>query len=456
VAALAVLCGLAGGSQGASVAHVESASGLTIALAPHRETRYVVPGDALNEGDTIVISRRGFAVLRFIDGTRMTLRPSTQLAIDKYAHGSGEEMARLRLLKGGVRAITGLITARNPEDGYLIGTAVGEIRVHGTDFDARLCEADCAAAGRGTPAASSVVARVELLRGILNATGQGGATRKLVRGGPVHSRDTLSTAPAAYAVLAFRDDSRLTLQGGTRFVVENYRYDPAKPQDNSVVLRLLQGSVRATTGMIGKTTPNAYRVATPTVATVRVSGTGFDLTCDERCANPAADSKPDEGLYVLAWDGSVRLELPSDVVSVKRDQSAFLGTRATRAVVLGDIPDRMRNNPTPRPDGIAVDIGALFGVTAGDASEPGLYVLVRDGHVTLSHKDSVVELGRDESGRVDPRGNAIRLDALPPALLTDPSGPTGGMATNQPVGVITGEPESRTQEPMQGGAVCLP
>jgi hypothetical protein len=463
IAALALVSGLAGGSRAAPVAHIESADGLTLALAPHQEPRYVVPGDALNEGDTIIISRRGFANLSFIDGTRMTLRPGTRLAIDKYAHGGGQEIARLRLLKGGVRAATGLIAARNPEDGYRIDTALGEIRVRGTDFDARLCAADCAAdakpgASASGPVASPVVARVALLRGNLTATGQGGATRKLVRGGPVYVRDTLETAPAAYAVLAFRDDSRLTLQGGTNFAVENYRYDPAKPQDNSVVLRLLKGSVRATTGLIGKTTPEAYRMATPTVATVRVTGTGFDLTCDERCAHPVPDGSSADGLYLLAWDGTVQLALPSEVVSVKRDHSAFLGSRATRAVVLGDTPERMRDNPTPRPDGVPVDIRTLFGVVAADASQPGLYVLVRNGHVTLSHEASVIELGRDESGRVDPAGNATRLDAPPSALLADPSPRTTGSAgTAKPaVEVIEERPATDPQDQSHGGAVCLP
>lgn len=460
VVMLALLSGVAGGSQAAPIAHIESAQGLTIAAAPHQEPRYVVSGDALNEGDTIITSRRGFAILKFIDGTRMTLRPGTRLAIDKYAHGGAEEIARLRLLKGGVRARTGLITARNPEDGYRIDTALGEIKVRGTDFDARLCEGDCTVATKGAaqPVASPVAARVELMRGNLTATGQGGATRKLVRGGPVYPQDTLKTAPAAYAVLAFRDDSRLTLQGGTRFAVENYRYDPAKPQDNSVVLRLLEGSVRATTGLIGKTTPKAYRMATPTLATLRVAGTGFDLTCDERCAHPAPNGPSDDGLYLLTWDGTVQLELPSEVVPVKRDQSAFLGSRAPGVVVLGDIPDRMRDNPAPRPDGVAVDIQALFGVVAGDTSQPGLYVLVRNGHVTLSHQNSVIELGRDESGRVDPRGNVVRLDAPPPSLLEDPSPRTAGAAASEKpvVGVIKGDSESRTQQPLRGGAVCVP
>jgi hypothetical protein len=443
MATLALLCVFADASQAAPVAHILSAEGLTVAVGAHEKARYVVAGDALNEGDTIVISRRGFAILTFIDGTRMTLRAGTRLAIDKFAH-KGEEIARLRLLKGGVRAITGRITERNPEDGFRIDSAVGEVRVHGTDFDVRLCEADCAAAGSGTLVNSPVVARVQLLQGKLTAKGQSGKTRKLVRGGSVYQRDTLMTAPAAYAVLAFRDDSRVTLQGGTRFAVENYHYDPAKPQDNSIVLRLLEGAVRVTTGQVGKKTPKAYQLATPTAA-VRPAGTGFDLICDERCAHPGPDSAPDDGLYVSTWNGTVELELPSEVVRVERDQSAFLGTLATRAVVLGVIPDRMRNNPAPRPDVVAVDIQALFGVSAGGV-QPGLYVLVRDGHVTLSHQDSVVELGRDEAGRVDSRGSAIRLDSLPPALLEDPTAPAGGAGANKPEVVITEESESITQE----------
>jgi hypothetical protein len=269
----------------------------------------------------------------------------------------------------------------------------------------------------------------------------------------------LNTAPAAYAVLAFQDDSRVTLQGGTRFAVENYRYDPARPKNNSVVLRLLEGGVRVTTGLIGKQTPEAYQLATPTVATVRVAGTGFDIFCDQRCANPVAGSLPTDGLYLSIWDGSVDLELPSDVVRVERDQSVFLGAGSTRAVVLGGIPDNMLNNPAPRPDSLVVDIKTMFDVVAVTGARPGLYVLVREGHVSMKSGSKVVELGNKESGRVDSNGNVIRLETPPAALIDDLAGRAGGVGANkaEAIGVESKAlTEDDSDETLIDAGTCLP
>src|SRR5690606_19192386 len=53
-----------------------------------------------------------------------------------------EGNALFRLLKGGFRAVTGLIGKEN-RDNYRVRTPVATIGIRGTDFEARFCQGDC-------------------------------------------------------------------------------------------------------------------------------------------------------------------------------------------------------------------------------------------------------------------------------------------------------------------------
>ncbi len=55
-----------------------------------------------------------------------------------------EDGALLRLLKGGLRTVTGLMGKRRP-DAFQLGTATATIGIRGTDFVVRVCTDDCTA-----------------------------------------------------------------------------------------------------------------------------------------------------------------------------------------------------------------------------------------------------------------------------------------------------------------------
>jgi len=59
-------------------------------------------------------------------------------------------------------------------------------------------------------------------------------------GAPVYEGDTLMTGVKSYAVVAFRDEGRVSLQESTQFRVERFKYDKVKSEENAV-LRLLKG-----------------------------------------------------------------------------------------------------------------------------------------------------------------------------------------------------------------------
>lgn len=98
--------------------------------------------DAVNVGDTVRTGTGGYVVIEFVDGAKATVRPSSELTIDRYAYGTGDDGAVMNLVKGGLRAITGSIAQNRPES-YTVKTNVATLGVRGTEFALRICEQDC-------------------------------------------------------------------------------------------------------------------------------------------------------------------------------------------------------------------------------------------------------------------------------------------------------------------------
>lgn len=98
--------------------------------------------DAVNVGETIRTGAGGYVVIEFIDGAKATVRPNSELTVDRYAYGTDDDGAVMNLVKGGLRAITGSIAENRPES-YKVKTNVATLGVRGTEFALRICEQDC-------------------------------------------------------------------------------------------------------------------------------------------------------------------------------------------------------------------------------------------------------------------------------------------------------------------------
>lgn len=94
-------------------------------------------GHEVDEGETLLSGPGASAQLKMIDGGLIAVRPDTRMKLDIYnIQGSenGKEKAFISLLKGGFRAITGLIGKTNKEN-YTIGTSTATIGIRGTDHE---------------------------------------------------------------------------------------------------------------------------------------------------------------------------------------------------------------------------------------------------------------------------------------------------------------------------------
>jgi hypothetical protein len=110
-------------------------------------------GAKLSEGQTLVTGKGAYARLEMSDGGEMVLRPETQLKIESYRFEKAnpiEDTSVYKLLQGGLRAITGLISKRGNRDAYRMNTVTATIGIRGTQYDVRLCQADCGALADGT------------------------------------------------------------------------------------------------------------------------------------------------------------------------------------------------------------------------------------------------------------------------------------------------------------------
>lgn len=257
--------------------------------------------------------------------------------------------------------------------------------IRGTDFDARICQRDCAgesAKVQESPKVNSVQASAKLVatQGEITAVDGAGTYRRLVDGGAIYPGETVETGPAARGVLAFRDDSRLPLGATTRFRVDSFVFDDKNPGEGKFLVSLLRG-------------------------------TGLDMSCDEACS-------------VFTWLGTIEVTPTnpgqggglSALQVLSAGQGLFVSSTGIRA--LPAPPPGI--NDLPRPDEVQADTKQLFSsapMTGGD--QEGLDVFVRDGHIEVTTSSETLHLGKGETGFAGTTGQTLRPLLMPLFLEFD-------------------------------------
>src|SRR3954469_11369875 len=104
---------LAACAAGAQVAgNVEFSRGVGFAQTPGQTPRTLGQGLELKEGDRLTTSDGGSAIIKLQDGTRMTVRPNSEMVISQYRYkeNAQDNGMLMQLVRGGFRAVTGLIS----------------------------------------------------------------------------------------------------------------------------------------------------------------------------------------------------------------------------------------------------------------------------------------------------------------------------------------------------------
>src|SRR6478672_6889332 len=96
----------------------------------------LVKGRDIESGQAIVTGTNGRAQVKFTDGGLVSLQPNTEFKITNYLDQADPKQDRflVDLLRGSMRAITGLIGKRNREN-YKVMTTTATIGIRGSGFN---------------------------------------------------------------------------------------------------------------------------------------------------------------------------------------------------------------------------------------------------------------------------------------------------------------------------------
>ncbi|WP_339890567.1 FecR family protein [Neptuniibacter pectenicola] len=119
--------------------------GKNTAQLPQQPSRDLKRKSSIYTQDLISTGPKGQLQLRFSDGSRFSLREKTVFSVETYQFNkdtpeTGNSV--YRLLKGGLRTITGAISHTNVEH-YQVHTPIASIGVRGTHYTLFYCDSVC-------------------------------------------------------------------------------------------------------------------------------------------------------------------------------------------------------------------------------------------------------------------------------------------------------------------------
>ena len=153
-------------------------SGAVVARRPDGISRILSVKSAVNEGDLLVSAENSYVRVKFTDGTEVVMRPNSQLKIEAYGYDERapeRDNFLLSLVKGGMRAVTGLLSRRNPSK-MAVAAPNATIGIRGTHFGALFCANDCAGIPTPTGAPPANGLHVDVADGRIVVTTQVGST----------------------------------------------------------------------------------------------------------------------------------------------------------------------------------------------------------------------------------------------------------------------------------------
>ncbi len=136
-AIMLALSGWCGNVYAAAAGQIQFVSGSAQLTTEAGKTRPLRKGDPVNEGDTLATAPAAALQVKMRDGGIVAMRPDSRVKIDSFKFNDkedGTERSNFSLLKGGFRAITGLIGRTNKQN-YRVTTPTATIGIRGTDHE---------------------------------------------------------------------------------------------------------------------------------------------------------------------------------------------------------------------------------------------------------------------------------------------------------------------------------
>ena len=181
--------------------------------------------------------------------------------------------------------------------------------------------------------------------------------RTLRQGDRVNQGDTVSTGPTSSLVLRFDDGQVTALTSNSRMTITQYQFNQQSGTGN-VLLSLIDGGMRAITGLIGKTSPDrvSYRAAT---ATIGIRGTDVTIVTSQG------------NVVVSVTDGAVSFTFNGQTIVIPAGQAIHARPDGTFSRgTINQIQSQL--SQTPLGNQILGALGGLVGLTnAINQAAPG-------------------------------------------------------------------------------------
>lgn len=160
-----------------AVGTVTHSSGTVSVKRADGTTRLLGLRSEVHEGDRISTQSDTYTRVKFKDGGELTLRPNSQVQVANYnfkENAPEKDNVVINLLKGGLRAISGLIGRRSKEN-VSFKTPTATIGIRGTNFGLLFCQADCSGVPTvsGQPPADGL--HLDVANGEIVASNPGGS-----------------------------------------------------------------------------------------------------------------------------------------------------------------------------------------------------------------------------------------------------------------------------------------
>lgn len=162
----------------AGVANVTHLTGVLTARHADGSVKLLAVNSSVEPGDTLVTERDTHARVKFADGSEIVLRPGSQLNVEKFSFDEARpesDSLVLNMLKGGMRAVSGLIGKRN-KGAVAYTTPTATIGIRGTHFGALYCHSDCDDIGGPGGAPPRDGLHLDVAQGAIEVTTKAGST----------------------------------------------------------------------------------------------------------------------------------------------------------------------------------------------------------------------------------------------------------------------------------------
>ena len=259
-------------------------------------------------------------------------------------------------------------------------------------------------------------------------------------GDTFESGATISTGSRAFSVLKFTDGQVVALRAESVLSVDDYMYAANNLPDSRAHTSLLEGGMRALTGVIGQENPEAVSFNTP-VATIGIRGTEMVIGVQTVSQTTAAEVA--EEFIDLAKCFSLILKVQLDEVEVRYPQDISLLTGLPKVSRCEDLTDedlrtlieQLRQAAPANTIVVVVSEGQSFGFVEGQqlpGSEAEALIESDDSPVKGLDVDMQAFQLADDTAQVDnaalPREFLVELAAAelfdePPTPVTPAVGP---------------------------------